>query len=158
RVDQRAGGDALSDAAPPRATGMDREPVGGWDDTASARVPDHARRTEGTERSAGGLAKIRLRGDGGAGRRAMTRPESIHEYLSELSRMLTVTPSRRRRVLREIEDHLRESARREVEAGASLEDAERIGIARCGLPVGVVRSVVRGVPVVIGCTALIVTA
>jgi hypothetical protein len=56
----------------------------------------------------------------------------IDRYLDELAARLRVGPARARRLLSEAEEHLRETAAREVAAGADDPDAERLAIERFG--------------------------
>jgi hypothetical protein len=57
---------------------------------------------------------------------------SIQEYLRELERRLRVGPMRRRRILRELEAHLLDSAAEEERTGLSRLEAERRAIERLG--------------------------
>lgn len=56
----------------------------------------------------------------------------IDGYLDELAARLRVGPARARRLLAEAEEHLRDTAAREVAAGAAEPDAERRAIERFG--------------------------
>ena len=64
----------------------------------------------------------------------MSEPTAIAEYLSVFARVLRVGPLQRRRILDEVEDHLREAARSEQAAGAPAIEAERRAIERFGSP------------------------
>jgi len=57
---------------------------------------------------------------------------SISTYLNELRAALRLGPLIRRRIMNEVEDHLREAAARERRAGATPEDAEERAVERFG--------------------------
>lgn len=59
---------------------------------------------------------------------------SIDGYLDELRRELRGGTLRKRCILREVEDHLREASRREREAGTPNPEAEHRTIERFGSP------------------------
>lgn len=59
----------------------------------------------------------------------MTQPDS---YLAELHHHLRGRPLAKRRILREIEAHLEDAIRREMEEGVSRDEAERRAIDRLG--------------------------
>ncbi len=64
----------------------------------------------------------------------MSTITTIDHYLDQLLAELRVEPSRTRRILVEVEDHLREAIQREVATGATAEEAEARAIVRFGSP------------------------
>src|SRR5262245_33176679 len=64
----------------------------------------------------------------------MISPTRIADYLTALNQVLAMGPLARRRVLYEVEDHLREAAEHEQRAGLAGEEAERRAIERFGTP------------------------
>ena len=58
----------------------------------------------------------------------------IAAYLDVFAGRLAVAPGRRRRILREVEDHLRDAATVHVDAGVSTAEAEQQAIAAFGPP------------------------
>ncbi|HZU75656.1 MAG TPA: permease prefix domain 1-containing protein [Dehalococcoidia bacterium] len=67
------------------------------------------------------------------------RDDPIERYLDQLAHELRLGPERTRRVLREAEDHLRESVAAAEAAGATPDEAERQAIDRFGSPRTVAR-------------------
>jgi hypothetical protein len=59
---------------------------------------------------------------------------TIEEYLAELRRHLRAGPLTRHRILREVEAHLADAAKREEENGFAREQAEGRAVRRFGLP------------------------
>ena len=70
---------------------------------------------------------------------AMNEQSPIDRYLDQLVRDLRVSPGRLRRIVAEVEDHLREHTTREIAAGIAPHDAEERAIARFGSPALVAR-------------------
>jgi len=64
----------------------------------------------------------------------MTSPVTIPAYLAQLSDRLVVRLSRRRRILAEVEDHLRTATAAAVDAGRSPRLAEAAAVAAFGTP------------------------
>lgn len=56
----------------------------------------------------------------------------IDSYLHELSRKLSTFPTRKRRILKEAREHLKDSATQETDRGGSNKDAESIAVALFG--------------------------
>ncbi len=69
----------------------------------------------------------------------MNPAESISRYLVEFNAALETRLGRRRRILAEVEDHLREAVARELERGSGPEEAEAVAIAAFGSPERVAR-------------------
>jgi hypothetical protein len=67
----------------------------------------------------------------------------IDSYLADLRRALRLRLLLRRRLLAEVEGHLRESAEELRRSGRPAEDAEREAVARFGSPEGVAAAAVR---------------
>jgi hypothetical protein len=59
---------------------------------------------------------------------------TIRAYLDELAKTLGAAPQERERILAEAEDHLIEAAERLRAEGVARDEAERIAVARFGLP------------------------
>ena len=65
----------------------------------------------------------------------MSSPGPIASFLEAFAGRLAVAPARRRRILREVEDHLHDAAEVHVANGSSTADAEHLAIANFGPPV-----------------------
>ena len=105
--------------------------------STTARLPPHTKRQPCSWRASGRVADLHARCErhpGGTG----VKPGAIEVYLDRLEGELRLNRAPRRRLLAEVEDHLRTSAT-ELNVDAGVEEAERRAVERFGAAATVAR-------------------
>ena len=124
--------------SPPTRGGRPRgEQVVGVVGSTTARLPPHTKRQPCSWQASGRVADLHAhceRHPGGTG----VKPGAIEVYLDRLDRELRLNRAPRRRLLAEVEDHLRTSAS-ELNVAAGVEEAERRAVERFGAAATVAR-------------------